>query len=160
MSDPHGRPAEAALPDEWRKAIVERLAPFDPVSVFVFGSRGRGDAGQDSDVDLLVVVDHLEDGWTTTLELRRALAGLPFAKDVVAADRSTLARRGDAIGTVYRQALREGAVIYGVDERDSTTRLRYAEEDLSAAEQMVGRRGFAPRWGCFLAQQSAEKAIR
>ena len=159
-SERDGQSGAAALPDDRREANVERLAPFDPVSIYVFGSRARGDGHEESDVDLLVVLERLDDGRGVTLELRRALAGLPFAKDVVAADIATLARRGDSIGTVYRQALREGAVIYGVDERDSTTWLRYAEEDLSAAEQMVGRRGFAPRWGCFLAQQAAEKAVK
>ncbi len=38
--------------------------------------------------------------------------------------------------------------------------LRYAEEDLLAAEAVLETRGMAPRHACWLAQQSAEKAIK
>lgn len=147
------------LPSEWRELIVERLAPFEPRQIFVFGSRARGEAGEQSDVDLLVVL--AEDGEREReVELLGALEGVPFAKDVVAVTAEHLRRRGDAIGTVYRRALREGTVIYGVDERDAGTWLRYAEEDLRMAEKTAAGRGFAPRWACFLAQQAAEKALK
>ena len=33
------------------------------IDVFVFGSRARGDAGADSDLDLLVVLDAVDDPW-------------------------------------------------------------------------------------------------
>jgi HEPN domain-containing protein len=38
--------------------------------------------------------------------------------------------------------------------------LKYAEEDLIAAEQMARQDDIAPRQACWLAQQSAEKAIK
>ena len=38
--------------------------------------------------------------------------------------------------------------------------LKYAEEDLIAAERMAGQDDIAPRHACWLAQQSAEKAIK
>ena len=44
----------ATVPAELLAAVVER---FDPIEVILFGSRARGDAGPDSDWDLLVVVD-------------------------------------------------------------------------------------------------------
>ncbi len=147
------------LPSEWRELIVERLAPFEPRQIFVFGSRARGEASEQSDVDLLVVL--AEDGERERdVELLGALEGVPFAKDVVAVTAEHLRRRGDAIGTVYRRALREGTVIYGVDERDAMTWLRYAEEDLRAAELVATRPGFAPRVACYHAQQAAEKALK
>ena len=90
----------------------------------------------------------------------RALGDVPFATDVVVATSELLDRRGDAIGSVFRRALREGVVIYGVDERDADAWLRYAREDLAMAERTAAGEGFAPRWACFLAQQAAEKAIK
>lgn len=47
-------------------------------------------------------------------------------------------------------------------EHDSEVRrwLRYAEEDLLAAEAALEVKGMAPRHACWLAQQSAEKAIK
>lgn len=38
--------------------------------------------------------------------------------------------------------------------------LRYAQEDLVAAEAMVGQPKMAPRHACWLAQQAAEKALK
>lgn len=38
--------------------------------------------------------------------------------------------------------------------------LRYAREDLAAAETMLGRDGAYPRHVCWLAQQSAEKSLK
>ena len=38
--------------------------------------------------------------------------------------------------------------------------IRYAREDLVAAEAMVGHPDVAPRHACFLAQQAAEKALK
>jgi HEPN domain-containing protein len=38
--------------------------------------------------------------------------------------------------------------------------LRYAREDLVAAEALVGQRTIAPRDVCWLAQQAAEKALK
>jgi HEPN domain-containing protein/predicted nucleotidyltransferase len=150
----------AVLPDEWRRLVIERLAPFGPEKIIIFGSRARGEARPDSDVDLLVVFDGVEDGRDLEVELLGALASVPFAKDVIVATSELLSRRGDAVGTVYRRALREGMVIYGVDDRDAQTWLRYAEEDLQMAERTAEGRGFAPRWACFLAQQAAEKALK
>ena len=40
------------------RRIVKRIVQeFDPEQVILFGSQARGDAGPDSDVDLLVVMD-------------------------------------------------------------------------------------------------------
>jgi uncharacterized protein len=148
------------LPDEWRRLVIERLARFEPEKIIVFGSRARGEARAESDVDLLVVLDGVENSRDREAEVIGALKGVPFAKDVVVATPELLARRGDALGTVYRRALREGAIIYGVDDRDAQMWLRYAEEDLQAAQTFSARPGFAPRISCYHAQQAAEKAFK
>jgi HEPN domain-containing protein/predicted nucleotidyltransferase len=149
----------AQLPDEWRRLIIDRLAPFSPIRIYVFGSRGRGDGREDSDVDLLVVLDR-RDGDDVGTEVRRALDGLPFAKDIVTATPELIEQRGDTPGLIYRKALREGTVIYGVDERDADVWLRYAQEDLDAAQLVAERHGFAPRVACYHAEQAAEKAFK
>ncbi|HOF86504.1 MAG TPA: nucleotidyltransferase domain-containing protein [Armatimonadota bacterium] len=41
--------------------MVERIVEqFHPLRITLFGSRARGDAGPDSDVDLLVVLPQVE----------------------------------------------------------------------------------------------------
>lgn len=47
------------------------------------------------------------------------------------------------------------------DRLEETRRwLRYAHEDLTSAEAMIGRPDFVPRQACWLAQQASEKAIK
>ncbi len=100
--------------DEWMPEVVGRIVEsFDPLRVILFGSRARGDAGPDSDVDLLVVMpDGIEDERRVTVEIRRLLRDMPVAKDVVVTTPEEIERRGDLVGTVLRPALREGKVLY------------------------------------------------
>ena len=80
--------------------------------IILFGSRARGDAGAESDVDLLVVFPEVADKRKAAIEIRRALADLPVSKDIVVTTPAEIARRGDLAGTVLCLALREGTVLY------------------------------------------------
>ncbi len=44
--------------------------------------------------------------------------------------------------------------------REARRWLQYSGEDLRAAESMLSKSGFVPRQACWLAQQSAEKALK
>lgn len=95
--------------------MVERIVEgFDPLHVVLFGSHARGEAKWDSDVDLLVVFQHVEreNKRNLTVEIRRALADAPVPKDVIVADLDEISRRGKLVGTVLHAALQEGKVLY------------------------------------------------
>ena len=94
---------------EMVKRIVRR---FDPLRIVLFGSWARGDARPDSDVDLLVVLPHVEDKHRATVEILRALNGVPVSKDVIVTTPEEIATRGNIVGLVLHPALREGKVIY------------------------------------------------
>jgi uncharacterized protein len=101
--------------EEWLPAVVEQIVEqFDPVKVILFGSLARGEMGYDSDIDLLVVFDHVE--WENkrnlTVDIRRAIAGIPVPVDVIVTDVDEIDRQGHIVGTVLRPALREGTVVY------------------------------------------------
>lgn len=101
--------------DEWLPEVVERIVErFDPLKVILFGSVARGEADYHSDIDLLVVFDKVE--WENkrklTVDVLRALADFPVAKDVVVTDLDEIARRGDLVGSILRPALRYGKVLY------------------------------------------------
>ena len=101
--------------EEWLPAVVERVAErFDPLKVILFGSLARGEPNYDSDVDLLVVFDHveLEDKRPLTVEIRRALAHFPVPKDIVVTDVDEIRRRGHLVGPILRPALEEGRIVY------------------------------------------------
>ncbi|MCX5673650.1 MAG: nucleotidyltransferase domain-containing protein [Planctomycetota bacterium] len=95
----------ARLADE----IVRR---FHPLRLILFGSHARGDAGADSDIDLLVVLPDVPDKRRAAVEIRRALAGFPVPKDIIVTSPAEIAARGHLVGTVLRPALREGKVLY------------------------------------------------
>ncbi len=101
--------------EEWLPSVVKRVVErFDPVKVVLFGSLARGESNYDSDIDLLVVFDHveLENKRELTVEIRRALAEIPVPVDVIVTDVDEIDRQGHIVGTVLRPALREGKVVY------------------------------------------------
>jgi predicted nucleotidyltransferase len=94
-------------------AMTERIvARFHPLRIILFGSRGRGDAGPRSDVDLLIVLPQVSNTRQAALEIRRALADFRVSKDIIVTSPDEVARRGHLVGTVLRPALREGRVLY------------------------------------------------
>ena len=98
----------ACLPE-----AIERIRrQFDPLRIILFGSWARGQARPDSDLDLLVVLPHVENKRRAAVEILRALNGLPVSKDVVVTTPEEIAARGNTIGHVLRSALREGKVLY------------------------------------------------
>jgi predicted nucleotidyltransferase len=65
------------------KEIARIFAPVQPSQVILFGSRARGDADDDSDVDL-VVVYRTDKRFLDRLEELYALWNLPLAVDILA----------------------------------------------------------------------------
>ena len=94
-------------------AMTERIVRgFAPEQVILFGSHARGDAGADSDVDLLVVLDHVDDARKVTVAIRRSLTDFAVAKDIIVTTPEEIRRRGHLVGTILRPALREGTTLY------------------------------------------------
>lgn len=91
------------------RTIVER---FDPEKVILFGSRARGSAGPDSDVDLLVVMPISGSKREKQLEIRLALRDFAVPKDIVVTTPEDFAWRKEIPGTIERPAAREGVVLY------------------------------------------------
>ncbi len=101
--------------EEWIPSAVERVVErFDPLKLILFGSLARGEPNYDSDMDLLVVFEHveLENKRNLAVEIHRALADVPVPVDIVVTDVDEIERRGHIVGTVLRPALREGKVLY------------------------------------------------
>ncbi len=88
------------------------IAVSDPEQIILFGSHARGEAGADSDIDVLVVARNVVSPRQESVRIQRALRGLLTPVDVVVATPQHLAAYGDAAGLIYRAALREGKVLY------------------------------------------------
>lgn len=98
------------VPSELLDRVV---AYFRPRRVILFGSRARGDAGPDSDFDLLVVVDDDAPREKVTLragfEAQRSYSG---PADVIPVREATFRQKSRIPGTLSRAAAREGIIIY------------------------------------------------
>ena len=93
--------------------MVRRIvAEFHPDSIILFGSHARGDAGPDSDVDLLVVMPFAGSKLEKQLEVRLALRGIQIAKDIVVTTPEDFLWRKEVPGTIERPAALEGKVLY------------------------------------------------
>ena len=105
------------MKNELISTMTERIVrDFHPVQIILFGSHARGEAHPQSDVDLLVVFSELADKRKTAIDIRRALADLPVAKDILVTTPEELARQRDRVGTVLRSAQREGEILYRRDQ--------------------------------------------
>jgi len=79
--------------------------------VLLFGSRARGDARDDSDLDFLVIEEHVENKLREMATLRDALPPLGVPVDVVVVSEEEIARRGSVPSTLIHRALRDGRVV-------------------------------------------------
>lgn len=91
------------------KIIVEG---FDPDKIILFGSYARGDAGPDSDADLLIVMPVEGSKRETAIDIDVALADVLMPKDVIVVTPEEVERRKNIVGTIIYPALREGKVLY------------------------------------------------
>lgn len=99
--------------DEQLKELVKRIVETShPIRIILFGSTVRGDAGFESDIDVLVVVADGTHRRNTARNIYRSLAGFMVPVDVVVATVSDLEKYHDSPGLVYRGALREGKELY------------------------------------------------
>lgn len=94
-------------------AVVKRIIDVvHPIRIILFGSAARGEAGKDSDIDLLVVMPEGTPRLATAEKLHMKMFGIPAAIDFMVATPSDLDRNRDNIGLMYRTILREGKELY------------------------------------------------
>jgi predicted nucleotidyltransferase len=96
------------------ECIIERLVDvYQPDRIYLFGSKARGDAGPDSDYDILVLVEY------PTVPLYRlsqrgfrALRDIAAAIDVVVWDRATFDARLHLPASFPATVVREGRLLH------------------------------------------------
>lgn len=103
------KPNVQACIDRMVKRIVKK---FHPEKIILFGSHARGDAGPDSDVDLLVVMPVAGSKRDKRIEIGLALHDIPVPIDVIVSRPEDFIWRKDVVGTIEWPAAREGKVLY------------------------------------------------
>jgi predicted nucleotidyltransferase len=94
--------------------IVRRLVDaLHPERIYLFGSRARGDAGLDSDYDLMVVVPHLtEPAYRLAQRAHSVLWGLGTAADILVWSREAFDSRLDLNASLPATVVREGRLLH------------------------------------------------
>jgi len=98
------------VPSELLNRVVDY---FHPRCVVLFGSRARGDAEPDSDIDLLVILD--DDAPAEHLTLRagwESRRGYDRAADVIPVREAVYRRRSKIAGTLAYEAEIDGIAVY------------------------------------------------
>ena len=114
MNEP-GVDVNHSLDDPVLEEATRRLvAEFSPSKVYLFGSRGRGDATPDSDYDFLVIVASSDERpLRRAQKAYRALRGLGIAKDVIVTTSARFDRMKTLKASLEHEVATEGLLLYG-----------------------------------------------
>jgi predicted nucleotidyltransferase len=94
--------------------IVRRLVlAYQPERVYLFGSKARGDAGPDSDYDLMVVVPDAPPPFQRSQRTAEALRGVGTAADVLVWSREDFDKRLHLKASLPSTIIREGRLLHG-----------------------------------------------
>lgn len=105
----------AVVSPQFLREIVDRLVRgLHPEQIYLFGSQAREQAGQDSDVDLLVIVSDSD----LPRHRREALSydllwGLTMPVDVIVLTRAEFQRASQVKTSLASTVRAEGRVLYG-----------------------------------------------
>jgi len=93
--------------------IVEQIVKvLDPEKIILFGSYARGEAGPNSDVDMLVVADVADPNGFRSVEARMAIGSVPFGLDLVVVTPDEWDTWRGFVNTVMGQASKYGKALY------------------------------------------------
>lgn len=109
---PRRSPPETTA-EECMESMVRRIVrDFDPLQVLLFGSRARGTARPDSDIDLIVVFAAVSNADRMTVAIRKCLREAAYSKDVIVTTPEDIERRRRLLGDVLHYAMPEARVLY------------------------------------------------
>ena len=99
-----------AVIEEVKKRLVE---VYDPIAIYVFGSYAWGNPTEDSDLDLLVVVDESnEKSYKRPVAGYRAMRGLDISKDLIIQTKKEFESASNNITTLGYKIKKDGELIY------------------------------------------------
>lgn len=116
----------------FRKIVETLRREYDPDKIIVFGSHARGEASEDSDVDLFVVkrtdkpvVERIVEVSRLLREVQTGPLFIPL--DILVSTPEEVHRRLQMGDSFYHELLREGRVLYDPSARneDSTQEARH-----------------------------------
>jgi len=101
-----------------KKAIIEKvkqrlIETYNPVAIYVFGSYAWGTPTEDSDLDLLIIVDESDEkSYKRPVAGYRALRGLDISKDLIIQTKEEFERAAKNVTSLGYKIKRDGELIY------------------------------------------------
>ena len=102
-------PVDAELIDEMVRRIVRTV---HPEKIILFGSRARGEARPDSDIDLLVIADSSKPRHQRAAPLYGAVSDILVAMDILVYTPREVEEWSKVSQAFVTTAVREGQVLY------------------------------------------------
>ena len=96
----------------FRQAVRRIRQVAQPSKIILFGSYARGEATDDSDLDLMVILPGKPNKVAEMIRLRQAVGAVGIGVDVLVFSEEEAQRRGQVPGTVVYWANKEGKVLY------------------------------------------------
>ena len=104
----------ALVADPLAEAVRRLRSGLHAERIYLFGSRARDEADEDSDYDFLVVVrDSPLPRYKREQQAFRALCGMGIAKDVLVFTRDEFNRGATVVSSLPATVVREGRLLYG-----------------------------------------------
>ncbi len=101
------------LTKKFIKEITDSIVnKFHPYKIILFGSYAGGHPTEDSDLDLLIVMDSDLPRYKRARAIRESLRDFCFSKDIIVHTPAEVEKYKDLIGTIIYPAMRYGKVIY------------------------------------------------
>jgi len=96
--------------EEVKKRLVRA---YNPLAIYIFGSYAWGSPDEDSDLDVLIIVDKIEKNRHRALvEGHAALVGLMLSKDLILLTKEEFEKDSEDITTLHYKIKRQGKKIY------------------------------------------------
>jgi len=100
-------------PDLMAEISRRLVAEFDPDQIILFGSHAWGMPGQDSDVDLLVIVPATDERPAArAARAHRCLRSIPLPMDLIVKSRDEMARSARVPASLEAEILDRGKVLF------------------------------------------------
>lgn len=102
------------IPEKTINKVKDRLVKaYHPLEIYLFGSYAWGTPNEESDLDLLVVIDETnENRYKLLTKGHRALIDLDISKDILVYTKNEFLERAEDISTLGYQIKNKGKKIY------------------------------------------------
>ncbi len=118
------------MSDNIKKILLDALKNVEYKKIILFGSRATGKNREDSDYDVLVIVDdkfEMQEIRKIECDIRKKMASHLIDVDILVRTEKMISRYENVTGTVIHEALKEG-VLYIPDKKEMNEAIRLTNE--------------------------------